>query len=85
MSKILSDIEINKYFLKIIQTPSILETLDKYEKDEILSYAEKKLFHALSLIDKIVSSKSNYQYPDEYIEKPFEYWYIHNLNYKDAK
>ena len=54
MSKILSDIEINKYFLKIIQTPSLIETLDKYERDEILIYAEKNLLSALSLIDKIV-------------------------------
>ncbi len=85
MSKILSDIEINKYFLKIIQTPSLIETLDKYERDEILIYAEKNLLSALSLIDKIVREKPDYNYPNEFKEKPFEYWYIHNLSYKDAK
>lgn len=85
MAKILTNIEISQHFSKLIETPSFIETLNTYEKDEVLKYTEKRHLEAVGFIYEIISHNPNYHYPENDKENPFEHFAKGNSHYKEAK
>ncbi len=81
MSIILTPKEIKETYLKLIETPSLINRLDQYTKDEVLKFANKELEKITRIAIDFLNAK-NYKYPDKYKNNKLEYWRTRNPDYK---
>jgi len=85
MSTPLTKNEVKELYTRLYEIPAFVETLNQYEKAEVLTFAKKMLIEATGLSIEILSNNPNYSYPEKFKTNPLDYWNEHNDSYKQAK